>query len=123
MRDASVNAGLCASEDLTIAHEPEAASLEVAQEATKLRLGLGLGEKFMVVDLGGGTVDISVSSINPSDEMQVTPHTSPKGDEWGSTAIDRQFEKWLEAEFLGKNAFDKMRAGPAWMRIKQSWEV
>lgn len=98
MREAAKEAGI--KERLIIALEPEAASI-YCQHLTKDNeqnssvLGqLGVGEKYMVVDLGGGTADITV-------HQQCEDHTLEEivpasGGPWGGKSVDDRFIGFLE---------------------------
>jgi hypothetical protein len=70
----------------------------------------------MVVDAGGGTVDITVHR-NRSEGGLVELH-SPSGGAWGSFYINKEFEKLLE-ELLGA----EMKNTSAWFQIMDIFEV
>nr|XP_034300194.1 heat shock 70 kDa protein 12A [Crassostrea gigas] len=128
MREAAVEAGI-KKENLTIALEPEAASiycqyLKVAKEDTSSPV-LGVvkpGTKYMVVDLGGGTADITVhQKCEDSTLEEVLPAS---GGPWGGKAVDDQFIKFLSElveekvweEFKKKNMED-------YLEITRSFET
>lgn len=91
MRKAAVRAGLIGAEDheaerLLLVLEPEAAAV-YCQE--KERLNFKPGSRFMVVDCGGGTVDITAHEIVHDGQMrEIAPGT---GGKYGSTYVDRNF--------------------------------
>ena len=60
---------------LLLATEPEAAAL-VARQHSHL-LGLGAGSRFMILDMGGGTVDMTIHEVGPviGDSMELTEVT------------------------------------------------
>jgi molecular chaperone DnaK (HSP70) len=65
MREAAMDAGIITSlqsASLVIATEPEAAALAAQQR--KDLMGLTAGGKFMVIDMGGGTVDMTIHKVD-----------------------------------------------------------
>ena len=91
-------------EKVILAFEPEAAALELASCFDKKSL------PFMVVDMGGGTVDItahhiaeSVGSCSGSQQVPITESNTaksatilePVGNEFGGTQVNRMFENFL----------------------------
>ncbi|XP_060082630.1 heat shock 70 kDa protein 12A-like [Ylistrum balloti] len=115
MREAAVDAGI-KSDQLSFALEPEAASLycrlvNVVVEANDESTDAGVkkkefrssksGERFMVLDIGGGTADISVHE-RQMDERLKEIH-EPSGGPWGGTAVDRELFKFLTRIFGEKS--------------------
>jgi hypothetical protein len=78
------------------------------------------GNSFMVVDAGGGTIDISVHH-KTSDSHLVECVTPSEGD-WGSTYINKQFEELLE-ELVGKEQLNAKKDTAAWYEIIDYFEV
>jgi len=92
---------------LILALEPEAAALCCRKNRTQLTFKPGT--KYLVLDCGGGTVDIAVHEIDESGMTLSSPlflcyflflgHThslaAPIGGPWGSTVIDENFKKLL----------------------------
>ncbi|GIQ91181.1 hypothetical protein KIPB_014319, partial [Kipferlia bialata] len=76
---------------------------------------------FMVVDAGGGTVDLTVHKVN--DEGCMEEVTRGHGDSCGATFLDVQFLEWLR-ERLGDEFFYECQAKyPAAMAsLLESWE-
>jgi hypothetical protein len=92
---AATDAGLCAEPtDLSLVLEPEAASIlcrsqpEVRSDPT-----FRPGVRYMILDCGGGTVDITVHQLVAGDRVEEL--IAPDGGPWGSTYIDREFKKLL----------------------------
>ncbi|RUP49896.1 hypothetical protein BC936DRAFT_141056 [Jimgerdemannia flammicorona] len=111
MREAAVAAELEKEEgQLMFALEPEAASLWCLASG-----GISLKEKdvYMVVDCGGGTVDIAIHEVERADERhpRVKEIAPASGGAWGSTSIDRCVFKLFE-EVFGRNRYDKMMKDP-----------
>ena len=87
---------------LILALEPEDASLCCRQNRQELNFGPGI--KYMVVDCGGGTVDIAVHEIDENDNFSeknnmiikilgfTQSKTAPRGGAWGSTKIYNNFK-------------------------------
>lgn len=111
MREAAVDCGI-KSDQLTFALEPEAASLYcqlmktvLAEEETPGARKKGFrssssGEKYMILDLGGGTADITVHEREVNECLKEIHE--PSGGPWGGTAVDREFFAFLSKVFGGK---------------------
>ncbi|CAC5405263.1 unnamed protein product [Mytilus coruscus] len=89
MRKSAEKAGI-PRDNLTIALEPEAASIYCqtfpspdCQEIAET------GSIFMVVDLGGGTVDITLHEKNPNGTLKEVVKAS--GNDCGGTSVDDEF--------------------------------
>jgi molecular chaperone DnaK (HSP70) len=66
MREAAMAAGFVGtvnSSNLVIATEPEAAALAVGQKQTELTPLAHSGGSFMVIDMGGGTIDMTIHEV------------------------------------------------------------
>lgn len=74
----------------------------------------------MVVDAGGGTIDITVHR-NRSGGGLVELH-SPSGGMWGSSFINKKFEELLY-ELLGNDAITTAKGSPHWYSIMDTFEV
>ncbi|XP_062582494.1 heat shock 70 kDa protein 12A-like [Saccostrea cucullata] len=106
MREAAVKAGL-PDKQLQIALEPEAASIYchlMHFDAVEKQKGKGnwtreMGLKYMVVDLGGGTADITVHQLQENGTLaEVVPAS---GGDWGGTCVDEAYKNFLE-DIFGK---------------------
>ncbi|XP_052068174.1 heat shock 70 kDa protein 12A-like [Mytilus californianus] len=99
MRRSAEMAGI-SSNKLRIALEPEAASIYCQHLPTeKLEGAKGfavatVGTKYMVVDLGGGTVDITVHEKRNDESLKEICRAS--GGDYGGTSVDREFMKMIE---------------------------
>lgn len=96
MRQAAQMAGLIGSgeeeaERLLLVLEPEAAAIH-CQERDKTQLVPGT--RFMIVDCGGGTVDITVHETLPSGGLKEV--AAGTGGAHGSTYVDRTFLDYLK---------------------------
>ena len=112
MRKAAVEAGIIPhtnSDLLMLCLEPEGASIQCREDADEsLKSKMTKGTVVLVLDCGGGTVDITVNKMtsNPNETFlseEVLP--SSGGCEWGSKYVDKYFEEFLK-EFFGKELFE-----------------
>lgn len=104
MREAAVKAGIKTNQ-LTLALEPEAASIYCqhmylvdndgsSNEDGTFKKSVEKGQKYMVVDLGGGTADITVHKQTKDGTLEeLYPAT---GGPLGGISVDGEFEKLLE---------------------------
>ncbi|XP_014009947.1 heat shock 70 kDa protein 12A-like isoform X2 [Salmo salar] len=144
MREAAYKAGLVPRdipEQLIIALEPEAASIY----CRKLRLhqmidigtkntqngfsptenvgaGMTQGDRYVVVDCGGGTVDLTVHQIQlPEGHLKELYKAS--GGPYGSIGIDYEFEKLL-CKIFGPDFIDqfKIKRPAAWVDLMIAFE-
>jgi hypothetical protein len=96
MRRAAQHAGLITddpadAERLVLVLEPETAAIYCQQ---KEKFELERGTRFMVVDCGGGTVDITTYEVGQDKGLRETaPGT---GGPYGATYVDQEFLKYLE---------------------------
>uniref|UniRef100_A0AAQ6AE99 Heat shock 70 kDa protein 12A n=1 Tax=Amphiprion ocellaris TaxID=80972 RepID=A0AAQ6AE99_AMPOC len=144
MREAAYKSGLVPRENpeqLIIALEPEAASIY----CRKLRLhqmvdlgtqttqngfsptenvgsGMTQGDRYVVVDCGGGTVDLTVHQIRlPEGHLKELYKAS--GGPYGSIGIDYEFEKLL-CRIFGQDFIDqfKIKRPAAWVDLMIAFE-
>ncbi|KAL3880085.1 hypothetical protein ACJMK2_032354 [Sinanodonta woodiana] len=117
MREAAIGAGI-SSERMTISLEPEAASLFCKENRLQKRLPswsddvvLGAfqpGEKYIVIDFGGGTVDITVHEVLESGDLRELHRAS--GGAWGGTTIDMAFEQRILGSIFGEEILREFRS-------------
>lgn len=107
MRAAAIKAGIH-TDDLRLALEPEVATLYIRhirfrKAATRNSGENGLvqsfdtGNKFLVVDAGGGTVDITVYEV--TDGRKLAELRAASGGPWGSGNVNEAFRKFLADVF------------------------
>ncbi|XP_060574856.1 heat shock 70 kDa protein 12B-like [Ruditapes philippinarum] len=104
MREAAVEAGI-PNDQLVIALEPEAASVWCQGIKTEIQrcnetnaFGISaVGTRYMIVDLGGGTADITVHEKRPNNTL-LEIH-EPIGGPWGGTEVDKNFIRLFQMIF------------------------
>ncbi|XP_053399341.1 heat shock 70 kDa protein 12A-like isoform X3 [Mercenaria mercenaria] len=107
MREAAEDAGILRSK-LMIALEPEAASLfcrHLAVQKGDEDMSLASfksGTKYIVVDAGGGTIDITVHQVIVDGKLRELHNAS--GGAWGGTEVDKAYEQFI-ASIAGKDTF------------------
>ncbi|XP_028673554.2 heat shock 70 kDa protein 12A-like [Erpetoichthys calabaricus] len=109
MRLAAEKAGLIHntfSKNLIIALEPEAASLFcktlpskgfLAEGTNDLKMEHKPGMQYIVVDCGGGTIDLATHEV--LEDTYLKECCSPSGGPWGSCMVDDEFRAFLEELF------------------------
>ncbi|XP_071124900.1 heat shock 70 kDa protein 12B-like [Mytilus edulis] len=113
MREAAVTGGIPNSQ-LMLALEPEAASiyckhLPVERLAAGAKSALGAfspGTKYLILDAGGGTVDITVQEVQTDGTIKQLYMAN--GGDWGGTKVDQAFEEYL-MELAGPETVYKFR--------------
>lgn len=114
MREAANKAGIL-TEQLTLCLEPEAASLYcqripstklIGSPVTRPFLSFSAGAKFMIINLGGKTVDISICQ-KQSNGTYKELHRPTRGP-WGGTKVDEAFDQ-LIIKIVGASCFQKFK--------------
>ncbi|CAB4375392.1 unnamed protein product [Rhizophagus irregularis] len=109
MRECAHRAGLIKereSKNLQFTTEPEAAAIYCMENSLKVHDLNTPQTTFMVVDCGGGTVDLTTRKV--LEGKQLSEVTERAGDFCGSTFIDKEFLKAL-SKILGGRAIDLLR--------------
>ncbi|CAO3593678.1 unnamed protein product [Absidia cylindrospora] len=101
MREAAIKAGLIQDNDhrdrLMLISEPEAAALYCEKKCEQF--DLRHGDKFMICDAGGGTVDLIVFEIDERSGRKLRESTKGHGQSCGSVFLDRRMRKLLKKKF------------------------
>ena len=112
MRRACVEGGIIEnlnSSNLLLCLEPEGASISVREDAEEaVRQEISKESVVMVLDCGGGTVDITIHKLLcEPDEKFICEELLPSsgGCEWGSKFVDVYFEEFLK-EFFGEELYE-----------------
>lgn len=79
-------------EALSLALEPEVAALYCINQAKELGSPIAATSCYMVLDIGGGTVDITAHKVTNGCIEVVLP---PKGNDWGGKRINEEFRDFL----------------------------
>ncbi|XP_052077906.1 heat shock 70 kDa protein 12A-like [Mytilus californianus] len=107
MRKAAAEASI-PSKSLTLALEPEAASLfcKTFQHAVhgNSQAAIRKGSKYLLIDLGGGTVDITAHKVHIDGTLQELYQAT--GGRWGGTTVDSEFQLFLFRIF-GQQVMEK----------------
>ncbi|WAR31533.1 HS12B-like protein [Mya arenaria] len=115
---------------LTLALEPEAASLYCRHLPIDKNVGhsdarlhkFPEGTKYMVLDAGGGTVDITVHEIVSENTVRELHKAS--GGAWGGIKVDEDFEKLLD-ELMGPGTVEdlKRESMEEYLDLTQEFEI
>lgn len=103
MRLAAQQAGI-AEGDLTLALEPEAASVYCKAVLSNDAFST-VGSKYMVLDCGGGTVDIAVHEVQFGGKLKAIYR--PSGGVWGGIKVDDEFQAFL-FKLCGREAIQSL---------------
>ncbi|KAL3857840.1 hypothetical protein ACJMK2_012470 [Sinanodonta woodiana] len=116
MRKAAEKAGIPGNQ-LILAIEPEAAAVNCLYLSVQERSGLDdlgrVGDKFMVIDLGGGTIDITaVEVVQNKPYNRLKEIVGANGGAWGGQRVNEAFQQACHDTFKskdGKSVFIKCR--------------
>ncbi|KAG0243097.1 Heat shock 70 kDa protein 12A [Actinomortierella wolfii] len=107
MRQAAIQAGLITQDDhpdrLMLVSEPEAAALYCEKECNEY--DLKDGDRFLICDAGGGTVDLIVYDVTLTDKgRNLSEVTKGHGATCGSMFVDLNFGDLLSQKFQSQGA-------------------
>ena len=84
----------CARPDLlSLALEPEVAAIHCLSQAQKKNARVGESKCYLVLDIGGGTVDITAHKVNDDGSLDVV--LPPTGNDWGGVRVNQKFKEML----------------------------
>ena len=92
------------SQNITVISEPEAAAISELQRS-KARIA-NEGECFMILDAGGGTVDLISYVIRQLHPLVVDEAVPGSGDVCGGTTVTDRFRTWLMSKIGDQEHFD-----------------
>ncbi|CAG8502878.1 16830_t:CDS:2 [Dentiscutata heterogama] len=110
MRDCAYEAGLTKykhnsnGSNLLFVHEPEAAAVHCLKASGEF--DFSVGDTFMVVDLGGGTVDITTMKLLVGGKL--SEKIESKGDYCGGSYVDQEFLNFL-AKKVGESTIENLK--------------
>ncbi|KAK3611893.1 hypothetical protein CHS0354_021328 [Potamilus streckersoni] len=113
MRFAANQAGI-PNESLMLVLEPDAAAMSASCSSM-----FAEGEKCMILDCGGGTIDVSVMKKNSRGSVDCIYR--PTGGVWGGTKVDDAFQEFLIAHF-GMDRFLRMEMNEV-LQVQRSFET
>ncbi|KAK3100215.1 hypothetical protein FSP39_016447 [Pinctada imbricata] len=125
MREAAEKAGID-SHQLSLALEPEAAALFCRYSSIEKQGGeiikMAAKTKYMVLDCGGGTVDITIHEVLGS--KYIKEIYKANGGSWGGTTVDNAFWEILQ-EVLGGDVIDEFKSDHKYheMEIINTFEI
>lgn len=91
---------------LSLALEPEAAALYCIEHAKQKNSPCATSSCYMVLDIGGGTVDITAHKVTSGAVEVILP---PSGNNWGGKRVNENFKEFL-GSLINDNNFDKYQA-------------
>ncbi|OZJ04227.1 hypothetical protein BZG36_02962 [Bifiguratus adelaidae] len=117
MRQAAIKAGMISASDhpdrLQLISEPEAAALYCQKNCENI--DLHSGDRFMICDAGGGTVDLIVFQMDGEGQRRSLKEiTKGAGESCGSVFLDERFRDMLKRKFgdqfsnISQSAMDNM---------------
>lgn len=116
----AIGAGLGGAEyTLTMISEPEAAAVAVLKDRRR-KLALNQDDVFLVVDAGGGTVDLTSYQIKDIGALKLEEVAAGDGDVCGAAFLEVAFLSLLKTYF-GTTAFEELTPQNR-TRIITSWE-
>ncbi|KAF8464844.1 hypothetical protein BDZ91DRAFT_659776 [Kalaharituber pfeilii] len=106
IKQAAIDAGI-AEKHIYMISELEAAAVHCLTDLNETEGSLKVGDIYVIVDCGGGTVDLMSYQVTSTEPLRVNECTRGTGGVYGSTLLNREFEA-LVIHRIGKDAFDQM---------------
>ncbi|KAF8464851.1 hypothetical protein BDZ91DRAFT_849522 [Kalaharituber pfeilii] len=106
IKQAAIDAGI-AEKHIYMISELEAAAVHCLTDLNETKGSLKVGDIYVIVDCGGGTVDLMSYQVTSTEPLRVNESTRGTGGLYGSTLLNREFEA-LVIHRIGKDAFDQM---------------
>ena len=123
MRRAAHEGGLISqrqSENLLFALEPECVCISVQSEEA-LGVIWEVRQKILILDCGGGTVDITAHEIAAAKPLQLKELIAPDGGDFGATKVYDRFYDFFQ-KLVGLHRFQKLRRSETFLSLARNWE-
>jgi hypothetical protein len=78
------------------------------------------GDKFVILDCGGGTVDVTVHSLVTKAPFRLNELAPPSGGPWGSTYVDAAFCNVLR-DMMGAASYQRLTKRMAFLELMVRW--
>lgn len=123
MRMAAIQAGLITNQEsdrdrLLLVLEPEAAAIYCRE---KDKSQLKTGTCFMIVDCGGGTIDITVHQVSSHGGLDEV--AAGTGGAYGSKYVDKEFLEHLKSQLDTQALASYQKNDPiGWLELMANWE-
>ncbi|KAI0533317.1 hypothetical protein GGR58DRAFT_521805 [Xylaria digitata] len=85
------------------------------------RTDLQVGDSLVVVDAGGGTVDVITYKVNKLEPLSVSECVEGEGALCGGTLLDKEFESFLK-DAIGKASWNMMNKSDIRRMMNNEWE-
>ncbi|KAF8462032.1 hypothetical protein BDZ91DRAFT_735753 [Kalaharituber pfeilii] len=105
-KQAAIDAGI-SEKHIYMISEPEAAAVHCLTDLDEMKGSLKVGDVYVIVDCGGGTVDLISYQVTSTKPLRVDECAVGTGGLYGSTLLNREFETLVKHR-IGKDAFDQM---------------
>lgn len=109
------------SERLIIALEPECAFIGSLDNFQNDASYYALNKKFLMLDCGGGTIDITSHEIVQLRPLKLKELVAPDGGHLGSTIIDDKFFEFIK-KFFGDDKFVQLSKSETYVELEKKWE-
>ncbi|KAI0163950.1 hypothetical protein GGR57DRAFT_498034 [Xylariaceae sp. FL1272] len=125
MQEAATKAGIlghrpAGNTTLSFISEPEAATLATLSELD-IRQDFSTGDTFVVLDAGGGTVDIISYKVEKTEPLVVSECVEGDGALCGATFLDEEFENFMKVR-LGAQVWAVMDQEAIKKMMSSEWE-
>lgn len=106
---------------LIIALEPECASIISIKNYEYDETYFAPNKKFLILDCGGGTIDITTHEIIKLRPLELKELLAPCGGPFGSICIDHEFFNFIK-KLIGSERYLKLINSEAYLELEKKWE-